>query len=38
MHWPSVLASANLLREGHTLRAFRKDARRHLCGRRNRVF
>jgi hypothetical protein len=39
MHWPSVLASANRLREGQRfVRPFRKDAGRHLCGRRNGVF
>ena len=36
MHWPSVLASANPLREGQRfVRPFRKDAGGHLCGRRN---
>ena len=39
MHWPSMLASANPLREGQRfVRPFCKDASRHLCGRRNGVF
>jgi hypothetical protein len=39
MQWPSVLASANPLREGHRfMRPSRKDAGRHLCGRRNGLF
>jgi hypothetical protein len=39
MHWPSVLASANPLRKGQRfVRPSRKDAGRHLCGRRNGVF
>jgi hypothetical protein len=39
MHWPSVLASANPLREGQRfVRPSRKDAGRHLCGLRNGVF
>jgi hypothetical protein len=39
MHWSSVLASANPLREGRRfVRPSRKDAGRHLCGRRDGVF
>src|SRR5215831_1758835 len=39
MHWPSVLASANPLREGQRfVRPFRKNAGRDLCGRRNGAF
>jgi len=39
MHWLSVLASPNPLREGQRFaRPSRKDAGRHLCGRRNGVF
>jgi hypothetical protein len=39
MHWRSVLASANPLREGQRfLRPSRKDAGGHLCGLRNGVF
>jgi hypothetical protein len=39
MYWRSVLTRANPLREGQCfLRPFRKDAGRHLCGRRNGVF
>src|SRR5215469_9772255 len=38
-YWPSVLASANPLREGQGfVRPSRKDAGRHLCGLRNCVF
>jgi len=39
MHWPSVLASANPLREGQRfVRPSRKDAGRHRCSLRNSVF
>src|SRR5690348_14474182 len=39
MHWPFVLASVNLLREGQRfVRPSRKDTGRHLCGSRNGVF
>jgi hypothetical protein len=39
MHWPSVLASANPLRERQRfVRPSRKDAGRHLCGCRDGVF
>jgi hypothetical protein len=39
MYWPSILASANPLGEGHRfVRPSRKDAGRHLCGLRNGVF
>src|SRR5215831_1642749 len=39
MHWPSILASANPLCEGQRfMRPSRKDAGRHLCGRRNGLF
>src|SRR5262249_54187401 len=39
MHWLSVRASANPLREGRRfVRPSRKDAGRHLCGRRNGMF
>jgi hypothetical protein len=39
MHWPFVLASANLLREGQRfVRPSRKDTGRHLCGSRDGVF
>ena len=39
MHWLSVLASANPLREGQRfVRPSRKDAGRYLCGLRNGVF
>jgi hypothetical protein len=39
MHWLSVLASTNPMREGQCfVRPSLKDAGRHLCGRRNCVF
>ena len=39
MYWPSVLPSTNPLREDRRfVRPSRKDAGRHLCGRRNGVF
>jgi hypothetical protein len=39
MHRPSALSSANPLRKGQRfVRPSRKDAGRHLCGRRNGVF
>src|SRR5215467_12863474 len=39
MYWPSVLASANPLREGQRfVRPSRKDAGCYLCGLRNGVF
>jgi hypothetical protein len=38
MHWPSFLASANPRKGQRFMRPSRKDAGRHLCGRRNGVF